>query len=273
MEKSVKTIELSDSDEENKNNPSSSTKPKRKSLIEEMAERYQNIKKLGEGTYGVVYKAKDLVTNNFVAIKKIRLENASEGIPSTAMREIVVLKELDHPGVVELREVIYVPKEKVLHLIFEYLDYDMKKFMKAHKDSLTENQIKNYVKQLLEATDHCHSRRIIHRDIKPQNLLIDKEKGILKLADFGLARVFTIPIRTLTHEIETLWYRAPEILLGAKQYSLGVDMWAIGCVLAEFYLKRPLFMGDCEIDQIYKVFDFHGLPNEDIWPGKKIVIF
>jgi cyclin-dependent kinase 2 len=233
-----------------------------------MAERYQKLEELGQGTYGIVYKAKDKQANCFVAIKKIRLEHASEGIPSTAMREIVVLKELDHPGVVELREVVYVPKEKVLHLIFEYLDYDMKKFMRAHKNNITETQIRSFVRQLLEAVDHCHSRRIIHRDIKPQNLLIDRDKNILKLADFGLARVFTIPIRTLTHEIETLWYRAPEILLGAKQYSLGVDMWAIGCVLAEFYLKKPLFMGDSEIDQIFKVLDFHGLPNEDIWPGK-----
>ena len=268
MDKSVKTVELTDSEEEAREEQTQKSPPKRKSLIEEMAERYQKMEKLGQGTYGIVYKAKDMQSNCFVAIKKIMLEQASEGIPSTAMREIVVLKELDHPGVVELREVVYVPKEKVLHLIFEYLDYDMKKFMKAHKNTITEAQIKNFVRQLLEAVDHCHSRRIIHRDIKPQNLLINREQNTLKLADFGLARVFTIPIRTLTHEIETLWYRAPEILLGAKQYSLGVDMWAIGCVLAEFYLKKPLFMGDSEIDQIFKVLDFHGLPNEDVWPGR-----
>ena len=242
--------------------------PRRKSLAEQMAERYKRKEKLGEGTYGVVYKALDRENNCFVAIKKIRLEKASEGIPSTAMREIVALKELDHPGVVELKEVVYVPKEKILNLVFEFVDYDMKKYMKIHKDPLQPSLIQSFARQILEATDHCHSRRIIHRDIKPQNLLIDAQKKTIKLADFGLARVFTTPIRTLTHEIETLWYRAPEIMLGSSQYGLGVDMWAIGCVIAEFYLRRPLFMGDSEVDQIFKIFDFHGRPADSDWPGQ-----
>lgn len=112
----------------------------------------------------------------------------------------------------------------------------------------------------------CHSRRIIHRDLKPQNLLITKS-GIVKLADFGLARAFGVPIRTLTHEIETLWYRAPEVLLGQKQYSLPVDAWSVGCIFAEMVEKRPLFMGDSEIDQIFKIFQFHGTPTSQEWPG------
>lgn len=121
--------------------------------------------------------------------------------------------------------------------------------------------------QLLKGIVHCHQRRIIHRDLKPQNLLVDPTTCKLKLADFGLARAFTVPIRTLTHEIETLWYRAPEVLLGQKEYALGVDMWAIGCIFAELIHQSPLFMGDSEIDQIFKIFKFHGTPTEKDWPG------
>ncbi len=229
--------------------------------------RYERIEKLGEGTYGVVYKAKDIYKNEIVAIKKIRLENEDEGMPSTAMREIAILKELSHPNIVHLKDVIYVPSEKKLSLIFEYLEHDMKKFMKTLTGPLTADQVKSFSRQLLEGIIHCHNRRIIHRDLKPQNLLIDANTGTLKIADFGLARAFSVPIRTLTHEIETLWYRAPEVLLGQKEYSLGVDIWAIGCIFAELHERKPLFIGDSEIDQIFKIFQFHGTPNEKTWPG------
>ena len=188
-------------------------------------------------------------------------------MPSTAMREIAILKELDHINIVKLLDVIYVPQQKRLDLVFEYLEYDMKKFMKTLKQPLNHEQIKYFMRQLLEGIIHCHNRRIIHRDLKPQNLLIDANSGMLKIADFGLARAFSIPIRTLTHEIETLWYRAPEVLLGQRQYSLGVDTWAIGCILYELYEKRPLFIGDSEIDQIFKIFQFWGTPSEEEWPG------
>jgi cyclin-dependent kinase 2 len=229
--------------------------------------RYERIEKLGEGTYGVVYKAKDIYKNEIVAIKKIRLENEDEGMPSTAMREIAILKELNHPNIVHLKDVIYVPSEKKLSLIFEYLEHDMKKFMKTLTGPLNSDQVRSFSRQLFEGIIHCHNRRIIHRDLKPQNLLIDPNSGILKIADFGLARAFSVPIRTLTHEIETLWYRAPEVLLGQKEYSLGVDIWAIGCIFAELHERKPLFMGDSEIDQIFKIFQFHGTPNEKTWPG------
>lgn len=229
--------------------------------------RYEKLEKLGEGTYGVVYKAKDLQQNMVVAIKKIRLENEDEGMPSTAMREIAILRELDHPNIVQLYDVNYVPSEKKLNLVFEYVEYDMKKYMRSLKEPLNNSQVKKLMRQLLEGIVHCHNRRIIHRDLKPQNLLIDPVSGDLKLADFGLARAFSVPIRTLTHEIETLWYRAPEVLLGQKEYSLGVDTWAIGCIFAELYERRPLFVGDSEIDQIFKIFQFHGTPTEKEWPG------
>jgi len=122
-----------------------------------------------------------------------------------------------------------------------------------------------YTKQLLQGLVYCHTRRIIHRDLKPQNLLIDR-KG-LKLADFGLARAFCVPVRPYTHEVITLWYRAPEILLGAQSYSLPVDIWSTGCIFAEMASKRPLFPGDSEIDQIFRIFKILGTPTETVWPG------
>ena len=159
---------------------------------------------------------------------------------------------------------VYSPSEKKLNLVFELLDYDLKKYLNEHKATITAYTIKLLIYQLINGIDYCHAHRIIHRDLKPQNLLIDKA-GNLKIADFGLARAFSLPIKTLTHEIETLWYRAPEVLLGQKQYSLGVDIWAVGCIFAELIEKRPLFCGDSEIDQIFKIFQFHGTPNSATW--------
>ena len=161
---------------------------------------------------------------------------------------------------------VYQPAEKKLNLIFEYVDYDLKKYMSENKHTISPYQIKLFLYQLINGVNYCHSRRIIHRDLKPQNLLVDRA-GNLKIADFGLARAFGIPIKTLTHEIETLWYRAPEVLLGQKQYSLGVDIWAVGCIFAELIEKRPLFNGDSEIDQIFKIFQFHGTPTPTDWPN------
>jgi len=120
--------------------------------------------------------------------------------------------------------------------------------------------------QLIKGIAHCHAHRVLHRDLKPQNLLIDK-KGVLKLADFGLARAFGVPVRTYTHEVVTLWYRAPEILLGGKQYSTPVDIWSIGCIFAEMVTRVPLFPGDSEIDELFRIFRCLGTPSEEVWPG------
>ena len=222
---------------------------------------------LGEGTYGVVFRGIDHHNNIPIAVKSIRLENEDEGMPSTTMREIAILKELDHDNIIKLLHVKYDPNKKRLLLIFEYIKFDLKKFLKKHPDPLNENVIRSLMNQLLSGIIHCHDRRIIHRDLKPQNILVDPDTLILKLADFGLARAFSVPIRTLTHEIETLWYRAPEVLLGQRDYSLGVDTWAIGCIFAELYERRPIFQGDSEIGQIFKIFKFHGTPSEASWPG------
>jgi len=227
-------------------------------------ERYFKTEKLGEGTYGVVYKAKDNVTGQIIALKKIRLEAEDEGVPSTAIREISLLKELAHPNIVTLYNVVH--EDNKLYLVFEYLDRDLKKYLDLCGKNMHYMLIKSYLQQLVKGIAHCHAHRVLHRDLKPQNLLIDK-KGVLKLADFGLARAFGVPVRTYTHEVVTLWYRAPEILLGGKQYSTPVDIWSIGCIFAEMVTRTPLFPGDSEIDQLYRIFRCFGTPTEEIWPG------
>ncbi|MCJ1443092.1 MAG: Cyclin-dependent kinase catalytic subunit [Stictis urceolatum] len=247
-------------------------------------ENYQKIEKIGEGTYGVVYKARDLThPTRIVALKKIRLEAEDEGVPSTAIREISLLKEMQDPNIVRLFNIVHADGHK-LYLVFEFLDLDLKKYMEALPVSeggrgkalpegtevgrlgLGENMVKRFMAQLVEGIRYCHGHRVLHRDLKPQNLLIDRD-GNLKLADFGLARAFGVPLRTYTHEVVTLWYRAPEILLGGRQYSTGVDMWSVGCIFAEMCTKKPLFPGDSEIDEIFKIFRVLGTPDEQSWPG------
>ena len=163
-------------------------------------DRYQKIEKIGEGTYGVVYKARDVVDNEIVALKKIRLEGEDEGVPPTAIREISVLKEITHENIVKLKDIVH--SEKKLYLIFEYLDKDLRKFLEGSK-GIPEFLIKKLLFQMLSGICHCHRHRILHRDLKPQNLLIDTNQN-LKIADFGLARAFCLPIKTYTHEVVTL---------------------------------------------------------------------
>lgn len=249
-------------------------------------ENYQKLEKIGEGTYGVVYKARDLQNSGrIVALKKIRLEAEDEGVPSTAIREISLLKEMKDPNIVRLLNIVHADGHK-LYLVFEFLDLDLKKYMEALPVSdggrgktlpegsgpelgrlgLGDAMVKKFMSQLCEGVRYCHAHRVLHRDLKPQNLLIDRE-GNLKLADFGLARAFGVPLRAYTHEVVTLWYRSPEILLGGRQYSTGVDMWSVGCIFAEMCTRKPLFPGDSEIDEIFKIFKLLGTPNENDWPG------
>lgn len=199
--------------------------------------KFTKIEKIGEGTYGVVYKSRNKHTQELVAIKKIRLEQEDEGIPSTAIREISILKQMKHENIVELKELIH--EEDDLSLVFEYMDKDLYKYLKDYKKPLDSQLVKSYLYQILSAINFCHSKRIVHRDLKPQNLLINKQ-GLIKLADFGLARAFGVPIRTLTHEVLTLWYRAPEILLGKKEYSTPIDVWSIGCIFFEMSHESTL---------------------------------
>ncbi|GAA6055890.1 hypothetical protein NBRC10513_004935 [Rhodotorula toruloides] len=267
-------------------------------------DKYERLEKVGEGTYGVVYRSRNKETGEIVALKKIRLEADDEGVPSTAIREISLLKEMKDPNVVRLLDINH--HDTKLYLVFEFLDLDLKRYMDKVGDGdgmgpeivkvlinvaglrakdavipaswpwsrsadilpppslLSSAHAQTY--QLIRGVYYLHAHRVLHRDLKPQNLLINKE-GNLKLADFGLARAFGIPLRTYTHEIVTLWYRAPEVLLGSRHYSTGVDMWSVGCIFAEMIMRQPLFPGDSEIDEIFRIFRLLGTPDEDVWPG------
>ncbi|CAD8137691.1 unnamed protein product [Paramecium octaurelia] len=227
-------------------------------------ERYQKLEKIGEGTYGLVYKARDNQTGDIVALKKIRMDHEDEGVPSTAIREISLLKEVQHPNIVPLKDVVY--DESRLYLIFDFVDLDLKKYMES-VPQLDRMQVKKFINQMLQALNYCHQNRVIHRDLKPQNILVDIKQQNTQIADFGLARAFGLPLKTYTHEVITLWYRAPEILLGQRQYSTPVDIWSLGCIFAEMAQKRPLFCGDSEIDQLFKIFKIMGTPKETTWPG------
>jgi len=229
-------------------------------------ERYEKIDKngIGEGTYGVVYKARDRKTQQVVALKRIRLELEDEGIPSTALREVSLLKSLKHENVVDLLNCVQ--SDGKLYLVFEFLDKDLKKYMDTTQGPLDGMLVKSYLHQTLLGLAFCHARGVMHRDLKPQNLLVNAA-GDIKLADFGLARAYSIPIRVLTHEVVTLWYRAPEILLGSKTYAPPVDIWSMGVIFVEMLTKRPLFPGDSEIDQIFKIFRMKGTPNNTVWPN------
>eukprot|EP00929_Paragymnodinium_shiwhaense_P012860 TRINITY_DN120745_c0_g1_i1.p1 TRINITY_DN120745_c0_g1~~TRINITY_DN120745_c0_g1_i1.p1 ORF type:complete len:331 (-),score=79.80 TRINITY_DN120745_c0_g1_i1:225-1217(-) len=228
---------------------------------------------LGEGTYGTVYKARCRRTGQTVAMKKMKLGQSEDGVPSTAIREIAVLKELPHQNVVQLRDVFCKP-EKLL-LVFEYLEMDLKKYMKEVQKLVKGGQlmpsvVKTLSQQLCRGIEFCHKNRVIHRDLKPQNLLLDsadKNRPIMKIADFGLARAYSVPLPEYTHEVVTVWYRPPEILLGSKIYSIPVDLWGIGCVIAEMATGQPLFCGDSEIDTIFKIFQKLGTPTDEQWPA------
>lgn len=176
------------------------------------------------------------------------------------------MKELKHENIVALHDVIHT--ENKLMLVFEYMDGDLKKYMDTHGDrgALKPNVIKSFMYQLLKGIDFCHKNRVLHRDLKPQNLLINS-KGQLKLGDFGLARAIGIPVNTFSNEVVTLWYRAPDVLLGSRTYSTSIDIWSAGCIMAEMFSGRPLFPGTTNEDQIIRIFRIMGTPTERTWPG------
>lgn len=221
---------------------------------------------LGEGTYGKVLKARCRHSGEWRAMKQMKLGSSSdEGVPSTAIREVAILKELSHDNIVRLLDVFCKPGELIL--VFELLDSDLKKYMKSLGCKLQSTQVRDFARQLLSGIEFCHANRIIHRDLKPQNLLIDSAGLQLKIADFGLARAFSLPVPQYTHEVITVWYRPLEILLGSKLYSVPVDLWGVGCIFAEMATGGPLFAGDSEIDTVFKIFQKLGTATEAIWPG------
>ncbi|KAG6143021.1 negative regulator of the PHO system [Claviceps purpurea] len=226
---------------------------------------FQQLEKLGEGTYATVFKGRNRQTGELVALKEIHLDS-EEGTPSTAIREISLMKELKHENIVALYDVIHT--ENKLMLVFEFMDGDLKRYMDVNgeRGALQPNVIKSFMYQLLKGIEFCHHNRVLHRDLKPQNLLINS-KGVLKLGDFGLARAFGIPVNTFSNEVVTLWYRAPDVLLGSRTYNTSIDIWSAGCIMAEMFTGRPLFPGTTNEDQIVRIFRIMGTPTERTWPG------
>uniref|UniRef100_A0A7N5ZPP5 cyclin-dependent kinase n=1 Tax=Anabas testudineus TaxID=64144 RepID=A0A7N5ZPP5_ANATE len=226
-------------------------------------ETYVKLDKLGEGTYATVYKGRSKLTENLVALKEIRLEH-EEGAPCTAIREVSLLKDLKHANIVTLHDIIHT--QKSLTLVFEYLDKDMKQYLDDCGNMIHDHNVKLFLFQLLRGLSYCHRRKVLHRDLKPQNLLIN-ERGELKLADFGLARAKSIPTKTYSNEVVTLWYRPPDILLGSTDYSTHIDMWGVGCIFYEMATGRPLFPGSTVEEELHFIFKLLGTPTEQSWPG------
>ncbi|GLB36535.1 putative protein kinase superfamily protein [Lyophyllum shimeji] len=222
--------------------------------------KYIQLEKLGEGTYATVYKGRSKTTNEIVALKEINLD-AEEGTPSTAIREVSLMKELKHVNIVRLHDVIH--SEAKLTLIFEYCEQDLKKYMDTHGDrgALDPVTVRSFMYQLLKGTAFCHENQVLHRDLKPQNLLINR-KGELKLGDFGLARAFGVPVNTFSNEVVTLWYRAPDVLLGSRTYSTSIDIWSCGCIFAEMISGTPLFRGRDNQDQLLHIMRIIGTPTD-----------
>ncbi|XP_027343547.1 cyclin-dependent kinase G-2 isoform X2 [Abrus precatorius] len=229
-------------------------------------DEFERLNKIDEGTYGVVYRAKDKKTGEIVALKKVKMEKEKEGFPLTSLREINILLSFHHPSIVDVKEVVVGSSLDSIFMVMEYMEHDLKGLMEAMKQPFSQSEVKCLMIQLLEGVKYLHDNWVLHRDLKTSNLLLNN-RGELKICDFGLARQYGSPLKPYTHLVVTLWYRAPELLLGAKQYSTAIDMWSLGCIMAELLSKEPLFNGKTEFDQLDKIFRILGTPNETIWPG------
>ncbi|KAF2311566.1 hypothetical protein GH714_024871 [Hevea brasiliensis] len=234
------------------------------------ANTFEKLDKIGQGTYSNVYKARDLMTGKIVALKKVRFDNLEPESVKFMAREILVLRRLDHPNVLKIEGLVTSRMSCSLYLVFEYLDHDLAGLAARQEVKFTEAQVKCYMKQLLCGLQHCHSHGVLHRDIKGSNLLIDNE-GVLKIADFGLATFFDPERRVpMTSRVVTLWYRPPELLLGATYYGVGVDLWSAGCILAELLAGKPIMPGRTEVEQLHKIFKLCGSPSEEYWKKSKL---
>ncbi|XP_075509461.1 putative serine/threonine-protein kinase At1g54610 isoform X2 [Primulina tabacum] len=238
-----------------------------KNIVPKSADSYVKIDKVGQGTYSNVYKARDKETGKIVALKKVRFDTSEPESVKFMAREIMILQKLDHPNIVKLEGLATSRMQYSLYLVFDYMHSDLSRILSRSEERLTEPQIKCYMQQLLSGLQHCHDRGILHRDIKGSNLLIDRN-GMLKIADFGLANFFNREKkRPLTSRVVTLWYRAPELLLGSTDYGVEIDLWSAGCLMAEMFAGRPILPGRTELHRIFKLC---GTPPDEFYIRLKL---
>ena len=234
-------------------------------------ENYKIIKEIGKGTYGCVYEALDKRQGCLVALKRVLPKVEREGFPITAVREIKALKLLSHMNILELKDVVYQPAQPpsgrvTVYMVFPFIKHDMVGIQHFRHSRLSLAETKCITMQVLKGLEYLHSRNIVHRDLKLANLLVN-EVGIVKIADFGLARM-QIPERPdQTNKVVTRWYRPPELLLGATKYDFSVDIWSVGAILGELVTGSPLFPGDSEVHVLRFIFDTIGPPTDGLWPG------
>ncbi|OHS95127.1 Cell division control protein 2 3 [Tritrichomonas foetus] len=233
--------------------------------LKSITERFRVICNIGKGSYGVVQKCQDIITNDIVAVKKILQQNKMNDCPQNTIREVLLLNELQHDNIVELKFIVQCKEsDEGLYLVFEYCEYDL--YALLYKSYLKPDYLKSLMKQLLVALHVLSIRRIVHRDLKPANIFVTRN-NILKLGDFGLARQLSECTR-YSHQVVTLWYRPPELLLGVKQYGTEVDIWSAGCILYEMVTSKVLFRSasNDDISQLIEIFKLIGRPNKD-WIG------
>ncbi|CAB4281059.1 unnamed protein product [Prunus armeniaca] len=234
------------------------------------ADAYEKLEKIGQGTYSSVFRARDLETGKIVALKKVRFDNFEPESVRFMAREILILRRLDHPNVIKLEGLITSRLSCSIYLVFEYMEHDITGLLSNPDIKFSEAQIKCYLKQLLSGLEHCHSRGVMHRDIKGSNLLVSND-GILKVADFGLANFCNSGQRQpLTSRVVTLWYRPPELLLGSTDYGASIDLWSVGCAFAELLIGKPVLQGRTEVEQLHKIFKLCGSPPDDYWKKSKL---
>ncbi|XP_029109801.1 cyclin-dependent kinase 12 isoform X2 [Scleropages formosus] len=229
---------------------------------------------IGEGTYGQVYKAKDKDTGELVALKKVRLDNEKEGFPITAIREIKILRQLNHRSVVNMKEIVtdkqdaldFKKDKGAFYLVFEYMDHDLMGLLESGLVQFSHEHVRSFMRQLMEGLDYCHKKNFLHRDIKCSNILLNNS-GQIKLADFGLARLYNSEeSRPYTNKVITLWYRPPELLLGEERYTPAIDVWSCGCILGELFTKKPIFQANQELLQLELISRLCGSPCPAVWP-------
>eukprot|EP00443_Scrippsiella_acuminata_P045327 CAMPEP_0115326320 /NCGR_PEP_ID=MMETSP0270-20121206/83508_1 /TAXON_ID=71861 /ORGANISM="Scrippsiella trochoidea, Strain CCMP3099" /LENGTH=318 /DNA_ID=CAMNT_0002746615 /DNA_START=37 /DNA_END=993 /DNA_ORIENTATION=+ len=244
----------------------------RTSQDDELKAKFERLDMIGSGVYGKVYQARNRETGEIVALKTLcYAESEEDGVPPHIIREGSILMSFEHPNVVRLFHV-YLSSPTEYHLVLEYIETDLHQVIKQRRVTGTTmplQQLINYSHHLLCGIHACHVRLIAHRDLKPQNVLVSRDG--LKICDFGLSRWFSAPWQpqNYTHEVITLWYRAPEVLLGGRSDTYGpeVDMWSAGCVIAEMATSYPMFPGESEISTIFRVMKALGTPTEETWPG------